>query len=144
MGNGLNVRRVTAYQVRQERKSVRQLSVQKVRLDATGKTGAVALTKKSLKRIKVMPERKDAVLKALESPEEARDLIVNQHQLQALKSNPTANTSLTKKQMKKLKSRARASGLPAPKWNYKAKIRKCFRNINKFGLYDYYSTNLPL
>lgn len=111
MGNGLNVRRVTAYQVRQERKSVRQLSVQKVRLDATGKTGAVALTKKSMKRIKVMPERKDAVLKALESPEEARDLIVNQHQLQALKSNPTANTSLTKKQMKKLKSRARASGL---------------------------------
>lgn len=111
MGNGLNVRRVTGYQVRQERKSTRRISVQKVRLDAGSKSGAVALTKKSLKRIKLMPERRTAVLKALESPEAARDLIVNQHQLQSLKSNPTANTSLTKKQMKKLKSRARASGL---------------------------------
>ena len=111
MGNGLNVRRVTGYQVRQERKSVRNISVQKVRLESGSKSGAVALTKKSLKRIKLMPERKEAVLKALESPEEARDLIVNQHQLQSLKSNPTANTSLTKKQMKKLRSRARASGL---------------------------------
>lgn len=114
MGNGLNVRRVTGYQVRSERKSLRQISVQKVRLNPTKKyaeAGAVALTKKSLKRIKMMPERKDAVLRALENDEEARDLIVNQHQLQALKSNPTANVSLTKKQMKKLKSRARASGI---------------------------------
>jgi hypothetical protein len=114
MGNGLNVRRVTGYQVRSERKSLRQISVQKVRLNPTKKyaeAGAVALTKKSLKRIKMMPERKDAVLRALENEEEARDLIVNQHQLQALKSNPTANVSLTKKQMKKLKSRARASGI---------------------------------
>lgn len=114
MGNGLNVRRVTGYQVRSERKNMRQISVQKVRLNPAKKyaeAGAVALTKKSLKRIKVMPERKDAVLRALENEEEARDLIVNQHQLQALKSNPTANVSLTKKQMKKLKSRARASGL---------------------------------
>ena len=116
MGNGLNVRRVTGYQVRQERKSLRQISVQKVRLDSatkTGSAGAVALTKRSLKSVKFMPERKDAVLKALESPEAARDLIVNQHQLQSLKSNPTANTSLTKKQIKKLKSRARASGILA-------------------------------
>jgi hypothetical protein len=114
MGNGLNVRRVTGYQVRSERKSLRQISVQKVRLNPTKKyaeAGAVALTNKSLKRIKMMPERKDAVLRALENEEEARDLIVNQHQLQALKSNPTANVSLTKKQMKKLKSRARASGI---------------------------------
>ena len=116
MGNGLNVRRVTGYQVRSERKNLRQISVQKVRLDPAKKfetSGAVALTKKSLKRIKVMPERKDAVLRALECEEDAKDLIVNQHQLQALKSNPTANISLTKKQMKKLKSRARASGLLA-------------------------------
>ena len=115
MGNGLNVRRVTGYQVRSERKSVRQISVQKVRLDPSKskfhEAGAVTLTKKSLKRIKVMPERKDAVLRALENEQDARDLIVNQHQLQSLKSNPTANISLTKKQMKKLKSRARASGL---------------------------------
>ena len=116
MGNGLNVRRVTGYQVRSERKNLRQISVQKVRLDPAKKfetSGAVALTKKSLKRIKVMPERKDAVMRALECEEDAKDLIVNQHQLQALKSNPTANISLTKKQMKKLKSRARASGLLA-------------------------------
>lgn len=114
MGNGLNVRRVTGYQVRSERKNLLQISVQKVRLNPAKKfdtAGAVALTKKSLKRIKILPERRDAVLRALESEEEARDLIVNQHQLQALKSNPTANISLTKKQMKKLKSRARASGL---------------------------------
>lgn len=112
MGNGLNVRRVTAYQVRQARKSHRQISVQKVSLNPSSKSsGTVTLTKKSLNRIKLMPERKESVLKALESPEEARDLIVNQHQLQSLKSNPTANISLTKKQKKKLRSRARACGL---------------------------------
>lgn len=109
MGNGLNVRRVTAYQVRHDRKSHRKISVQKVKLDT--KSAAVGLTKKAVKRIKVMPERREAILRALESKEEARDLIVNEHQLQALKSNPTANISLTKKQLKKLKSKARASGL---------------------------------
>lgn len=109
MGNGLNVRRVTAYQVRQDRKSHRKISVQKVKLDPKGP--AVALTKRAVKRIKVMPAKQEAVLRALESKEEARDLIVNEHQLQALKSNPTANISLTKKQLKKLKSRARACGL---------------------------------
>lgn len=116
MGNGLNVRRVTGYQARSERKNLRQISIQKVRLNPLKKfseAGSVALTKKSLKRIKMMPERKDAVLRALENEEEARDMIVNQHQLLSLKSNPTANVSLTKKQMKKLKSRARASGLLA-------------------------------
>ena len=78
----------------------------KVRLDFAGK-----LVRRffNMKRIKVMPEEAD--LKALKWPEEARDLIVNQRPFQALKSNPTADTSLTKKQMKKLKSRARASGL---------------------------------
>ena len=98
MGNGLNVRRVTGYQVRSERKNTRQISVQKVRLDPTkGKfyeAGAVTLTKKSLKRIKVLPERKNAVLRALSNGEDARDLIVNQHQLQSLKSNPTSSSSI--------------------------------------------------
>ncbi len=109
MGNGLNVRRVTAFQVRHDRKSLRKISVHKVKLDT--KSSAVVLTKKAVKRIKMMPQRKDAVLRALESKEDARDLIVNEHQLQALKTNPTANVSLTKKQLKKLKSKARASGL---------------------------------
>lgn len=115
MGNGLNVRRVTGFQVRKERKGQRVLSIQKVRLDTPKKSfrvaGSVNLTTKSLARVKMMPERKEAVLRALANEEDARDMIVNQHQLQSLKSNPTANTSLTKKQMKKLKSRARASGL---------------------------------
>ena len=113
MGNGLNVRRVTAYQTRSTRKSLRKISVHKVKLDS--KSPAVSLTKRAVRRIKTMPARKDAVLRALESSEDSRDLIVNQHQLLALKSNPTANVSLTKKQLKKLKSKARASGILTPK-----------------------------
>ena len=120
MGNGLNVRRVTGYQVRQQRKSQRNITVQKVRLDDASKSrgvkaGSVALTKKSLKRVTIMSNHVEAVMKVLDSADskslEARDIIVSQHQLQSLKSNPTANTSLTKKQMKKLRNRAKCSGL---------------------------------
>ena len=118
MGNGLNVRRVTGYQVRQQRKSLRQATVQKVRLNPVqgerGRTvaGAVNLTKKSLKRVEIMENAREAVLKVLEgSEEDQKDLIVNQHQLKSLKSNPTANTALNKKQIKKLRRRAMACGL---------------------------------
>jgi hypothetical protein len=119
MGNGLNVRRVTAYQVRHARKSQHTKSVQKVVLSVPksryAKAGSVALTKKSLKRVTVMADHTEAVRKVLESADanstEARNIVVFQHQLQSLKSNPTANTSLTKKQMKKLRIRAKCSGL---------------------------------
>lgn len=118
MGHGLNVHRVRS---RAERKSVKIASVQKVRLSDESsnnngfkrkeRAGAVALTSKSLARVKILPDRSEAVMNALSDANEARDLIVTQHQLQALKSNPTANVSLTKKQLKKLKNRARACGL---------------------------------
>ena len=116
MGHGLNVHRVRS---RAGRKSAKIASVQKVSL-STGssenskrrlRAGAVALTPKSLARVKIIPDRSEAVMTALTDANEARDLIVTQHQLQALKSNPTANVSLTKKQLKKLKNRARACGL---------------------------------
>lgn len=118
MGNGLNVRRVTGYQVRQQRKGVRQVSIQKVRLNPVqGKrartvAGGVSLTRKSLRRVEIMGNVQEAVLKVLEGLEtKSKDVLVNQHQLKSLKSNPTANTSLNKKQMKKLRSRAMACGL---------------------------------
>ena len=59
-----------------------------------------------------MENAREAVLKVLEgSEEDQKDLIVNQHQLKSLKSNPTANTALNKKQIKKLRRRAMACGL---------------------------------
>lgn len=141
MGNGLNVRRVTAYGVHRERRDMRKVSVCKVRLNSAASTastnttatsssalagkgkvgkraGAVSLTKRAQARIRVIPDAKEAVLTVLESgpdSEASRDIIVTQHQLQSLKSNPTANTALTRKQMKKLKSRAKVVGLLAAK-----------------------------
>lgn len=74
----------------------------------------VGLTKTALARATVPDCVKTAVLTILsEGPKStaARNLVVTQHQMKALRSNPNANTALTRKQFKRLRTRAKASGL---------------------------------
>lgn len=119
MANVLNTRHLTSFKARTARKQLRIPSVQKVTLEARAgnKVKRIAhslLTPKALSRVKIIPDLQEASVKVLEAgagSEEARNIIVNKHQLQALKSNPNANTALTKKQLKKLKNRVRASAL---------------------------------
>jgi hypothetical protein len=121
MVNALNVRYRDGNRIKNALKSKRPATVKKVSLETKRKGSNVKrvvattlLTPAALSRVKVLPDVKDAILKVLESgsaSKESKEIIVSKHQLRALRSNPNANTSLTKKQMKKLKSRALACGL---------------------------------
>lgn len=120
MGSALNINYRDGNRLRNALKSKRPAKVKKVSLEvkkhdsqAKKTIATVSLTSDALTRVKVVPDVKEAILKVLEAgPEskEAKEIIVNKHQLKALRSNPNANTSLSKKQLKKLRSRARACG----------------------------------
>lgn len=121
MANALNIRYRDGNRVKNALKSKRPATVKKVSLETKRKGSNVKkvvmstlLAPAALSRVKVLPDVKDAILKVLEAgpaSKESKELIVSPHQLKSLRSNPNANTSLTKKQMKKLKSRALACGL---------------------------------
>lgn len=119
MANALNTRHLTSFKARTARKHMRVPSVKKVTLEARAgsklkRVASSLLAPQALSRVQIIPDLMAASEKVLEAgadSEEARTIIVNKHQLQALKSNPNANTSLTKKQLKKLKNRVRATAL---------------------------------
>ena len=121
MANALNIRYCDGNRLRNALKSKRPATVKKVTLEVKRKganakkvVASTLLAPAALSRVQVVPDVKEAILKVLEAgPEskEAKEIIVSKHQLRALRSNPHANVSLTKKQMKKLKSRALACGL---------------------------------
>lgn len=122
MVNALNVRYLDGNRAKNLLKSRRPAVVKKVSLEVKRHeshkpkkvVASTLLAPQALARVTVVPDVKEAMLKVLEAgpnSKEAKEIIVSKHQLKALRSNPNANTSLTKKQMKKLKSRALACGL---------------------------------
>ncbi len=121
MVNAMNIRYRDGNRMKNALKSKNPAIVKKIALEVKRKgskamkvVASTLLAPTALSRVQVIPDVKEAILKVLEAgpgSKESKEIIVSKHQLRALRSNPNANTSLTKKQMKKLKSRALACGL---------------------------------
>lgn len=121
MVNAMNIRYRDGNRMKNALKSKNPAIVKKISLEVKRKgskamkvVASTLLAPTALSRVQVIPDVKEAILKVLEAgpgSKESKEIIVSKHQLRALRSNPNANTSLTKKQMKKLKSRALACGL---------------------------------
>jgi hypothetical protein len=99
MGHGLNIRATGAFKRRAGRRAVvSKPELKMVRHSSATKRSAV---EEAVSRgVEVLEKLVKGDVRSLDN------VILNEHQKQALRSNPHANTSLTKKQIKKLQRRA--------------------------------------